>query len=154
LSDVWLLDVNVLLAWLWPAHEAHKAAHSWMQSHREEPWATCPITEMGFLRIVTTRSFSPNAPGWAEAVKILRQHTEGSSGHFFWQDSLTLAEVDLRFGSRIKGPSQITDAYLLSMAVHHEGRLVTFDYRTQSLAPKGSEEHKALVILRLDSRPG
>lgn len=153
MTNPWLLDVNVLLGWLWPTHETHKAAQIWMQNHRQEPWATCPVTEMGFLRIVTNRSFSPHAPGWAEAVKILRKHTEGSPNHSFWQDSLTLAEVDLRLGRRIKGPNQITDAYLLTMAVHHKGRLVTFDYRTQSLAPKGSEEHDALVILRLDSRP-
>jgi predicted nucleic acid-binding protein len=109
---------------------------------------------MGFLRIVTNRSFSPNVPGWAEAIKILRKQTEGSPGHSFWRDSLTLSEVDKRLGSRIKGPNQITDAYLLTLAARHKGRLVTFDYRTQSLAPKGSEEHETLVILRLDSRPG
>jgi hypothetical protein len=148
LSKAWLLDVNVLLAWLWPAHEAHKAAQAWMFKHRQEPWATCPVTEMGFLRILTNLSFSPNAPGWAEAIKILRKHTEGSPNHSFWQDSLSLAEMDLRLGSRIKGPNQITDAYLLTMAVHHKGCFVTFDYRTQSLAPEGSAERDALLILR------
>ena len=148
MSKAWLLDVNVLLAWLWPAHEAHKAASSWMHSHRQEPWATCPITEMGFLRIVTNPSFSPHAPAWAEAVRILRKHTEASPRHCFWQDSLALAEVDRSLGRRIKGSSQITDAYLLVLAMHNDGRMVTFDYRTDALAPEGSEEREALVILR------
>lgn len=148
MSTVWLLDVNVLLAWLWPAHEAHKTAHSWMNNHRHEAWATCPATEMGFLRIVTTPSFSPNAPAWDEAIKILRQYTQASPKYSFWQDSLTLAEMDLRLGKRIKGPNQITDAYLLALAISNHGRMVTFDYRMQSLAPKGSAEHDALVILR------
>jgi toxin-antitoxin system PIN domain toxin len=149
LNKTWLLDVNVLLAWLWPAHEAHKTAQSWILHHLQEPWASCPITEMGFLRIVTNRSFSPDAPNWAEAVKILQKHTQGNPVHSFWKDSLTLAEIDLRLGGRINGPNQITDAYLLTMAVQHKGCFVTFDYRVQLLAPKGSDECEALLILRL-----
>lgn len=149
MSKVWLLDVNVLLGWLWPVHETHKTASIWMDNHRQEPWATCPITEMGFLRIVTTRGFSPNAPAWAEAVRMLGKHTEGNAVHCFWHDSLTLADVDRQFGSRIKGPNQITDAYLLALAILNDGRLVTFDYRIEALAPKGSREHAALEILRL-----
>jgi len=66
----------------------------------------------------------------------------------FWQDSLALAEVDRSLGRRIKGPSQITDAYLLVLARHYDGRMVTFDYRMESLAPEGSVEREALVILR------
>jgi uncharacterized protein len=149
LSKVWLLDVNVLLGWLWPTHEAHKAASIWMDNHRQEPWATCPITEMGFLRIVTNRSYSPHAPAWAEAVRMLGKHTEGSKVHRFWQDTLSLAEVDRQFGSQIKGPNQITDAYLLALALHNNGRLVTFDYRIKTLAAQGSRERAALEILRL-----
>jgi toxin-antitoxin system PIN domain toxin len=148
LSKAWLLDVNVLLAWLWPAHEAHQAASGWMHNHRQESWATCPVTEMGFLRIVTNRSFSPYAPAWAEAVTMLRRHTE-SARHCFWPDSLTLAELDQRLGSRIKGPSQITDAYLLALAMQHQGRMVSFDYRMEALAPPGSTEREALLILRV-----
>lgn len=148
MNNAWLLDVNVLLAWLWPAHEAHKAASSWMHNHRQEPWATCPVTEMGFLRIVTTRSFSPHAPSWAEAVGILRKHTEGSPRHYFWPDSLTSVELDRRLGKRINGPNQITDAYLLALAMQNDGRMVTFDYRMETLAAEGSVEREALVILR------
>lgn len=149
MSKVWLLDVNVLLGWLWPGHETHKAASIWMGNHRQEPWATCPITEMGFLRIVTNRSFSPIAPRWAEAAQTLGKHTEGNTLHRFWHDSLSLAEVDRQFGSRIRRPNQITDAYLLALALHNDGRLVTFDYRIEALAQQGSREYAALEILRL-----
>jgi predicted nucleic acid-binding protein len=103
---------------------------------------------MGFLRIVTNRSFSPHAPAWAEAVGLLRKHTEANARHYFWQDSLPLAEVDSIFGSRIKGPNQITDAYLLSLAMRQGGRLATFDYRIERLAPEGSKEREALLILQ------
>jgi predicted nucleic acid-binding protein len=106
------------------------------------------MTEMGFVRILTNRAFSPNAPKWAEAVTILHKHTNGSPNHSFWQDSISIAELDRMLGSRIKGPNQITDAYLLTLAIHHKGRFVTFDHRTQSLAPKDSAEHDVLVILR------
>jgi len=120
-----------------------------MHMHRQEPWATCPITEMGFLRILTNQSFSPYAPKWAEGVALLRKHTEGSPNHSFWQDSVSLSELDRCMGGRIKGPNQITDAYLLNLAVKYKGTFVTFDNRTRSLAPKGSAEHDALLILRL-----
>jgi toxin-antitoxin system PIN domain toxin len=149
LNKTWLLDVSVLLAWLWPAHEAHKTAESWILHHRQEAWASCPITEMGFLRIVTNRSFSPDAPNWVEAIKILRKHTKGNPAHSFWKDSISLVEVGEKLGGRISGPNQITGAYLLAMAMQHKGCLVTFDYRVQSLAPKGSDECNALLILRL-----
>jgi toxin-antitoxin system PIN domain toxin len=147
LTKVWLLDVNVLLAWLWPTHEAHKAASDWKAQHRQEPWSTCPITEMGFLRIVTNPSFSSDAPAWAEAVRTLAKHTSKSAVHRFWQDSLTSVELDRQFGSRIEGPGQITDAYLLALAMQNNGRLVTFDRRVQKLAPQGTPEHAALEIL-------
>jgi hypothetical protein len=147
-SKVWLLDVNVLIAWLWPAHETHKAASSWMHNHRQELWATCPVTELGFLRIVTNPSFSPHAPAWAEAIRILRKHTGDSSRHCFWPDSLTSSELDMCLGTRIKGSSQITGAYLLALAMHRKGILVTFDYRMETLAPEGSAERESLVILR------
>jgi len=147
LSRCWLLDVNVLLGLMWPVHEANRASQTWVSNHRGEPWASCPITEMGFLRIVTNRSFSRNAPTWAEATSLLRRHVELNAGHEFWPDSVTLAEVDDLLGDRIKGPSQITDAYLLALAVRHQGSFVTFDYRTHTLAPAGSPEHDALVIL-------
>jgi len=149
LSKVWLFDVNVMIAWLWPTHEAHKTASAWMNNHRLEPWATCPITEMGFLRIVTNRSFSPIAPKWAEAVRLLGKYTEGNASHRFWPDSLTLVEIHKQFGSRITGPNQITDAYLLSLAMQNDGRLLTFDYKIEAIAPQGSPARAALEILRI-----
>lgn len=148
MTGAWLLDVNVLLGWLWPTHETHAAATTWMRSVAKEDWATCPITEMGFLRIVTKPAFSPIAPRWNEAVSILSNHTVNNPRHRFWQDSLPLVDVDRQLGNQIRGSNQITDAYLLSLAMRNGGRMVTFDYRMESLAPVGSQENKALLILR------
>jgi predicted nucleic acid-binding protein len=119
-----------------------------MSSIRNEAWSTCPITEMGFLRIVTSPSFSPLAPRWKEAAETLHTETHKNPMHLFWPDSLPLLKIDQQFGSRIQGHNQITDAYLLALAMHHQGRMVTFDYRMASLAPKGSQEENALVILK------
>jgi toxin-antitoxin system PIN domain toxin len=148
LSGAWLLDVNVLLAWLWPVHEAHTTAAAWMNNSDYETWVTCPVTEMGFLRIVTNPSFSPLAPRWKEAISLLRKQTTDHPKHSFWQDSLPLEGMDKLLGNRIQGSSQITDAYLLALAMHNRARMVTFDYRMATLAPAGSPEYDALLILR------
>jgi uncharacterized protein len=148
LSSRWLLDTNVLLAWLWPAHEAHKAAAEWMRSNHEDGWSTCALTQISFLRILTNRSFSPHAPTWRDAIEVLRKHTEGNPLHSFWKHSLTLIEVDVLFGSRIKGPNQIMDACLLALAMNHDARLVTFDLRMTALVSADSKEADALLILR------
>lgn len=147
MTGPWLLDVNFLLGWLWPRHQTHLAATSWLSSIGREEWATCPVTEMGFLRIVTSPSFSPLAPRWKEAVGMLKRETLDSPTHRFLPDSLPLHTIERQFGTRMQGPNQITDAYLLALAMHHQGRMVTFDYRMSSLAPKGSKEETALVIL-------
>jgi uncharacterized protein len=148
LSSRWLLDTNLLLAWLWPAHEVHLAAAEWMRSNHQHGWSTCALTQISFLRILTNRSFSPHAPTWRDAIEVLRKHTEGNTHHSFWKHSLTLIEVDALFGSRIKGPNQIMDACLLALAMHHKARLVTFDSRMTTLVSPGSNEADALLILR------
>jgi uncharacterized protein len=119
-----------------------------MKSLANDPWATCPITQMGFLRIVTNPSFSPAAPSWPEASTFLRRCMAETRNHIFWPDSLSLEQIDNRFGRRITGPNQITDAYLLALSMHHQGRMVTFDHRMMALAPPGTPQHEALLILK------
>jgi len=148
LTEAWLLDVNVLLAWLWPSHEAHRSAIGWMKNTPIDSWITCPITEMGFLRIVTNPSYSPIAPRWSEAVALLNKQIEDDPRHRFLPDSLAVFSIDQRFGARIQGPGQITDAYLLALAMHNRARMVTFDYRIAAIAPEGSPEAESLLILR------
>ncbi len=148
MSCRWLLDTNVLLAWLWPAHEAHKTAAEWMRSNHQDGWSTCALTQMSFLRILTNRSFSPHAPAWRDAIEVLRKQTGGNPHHSFWEHSLTLVELDQAFGKRIKAPNQIMDAYLLALAMHHGARMVTFDYRMATLVTAGSKEASALLVLR------
>jgi uncharacterized protein len=143
----WLLDVNILLAWLWPSHPYHADALAWLRVHLRQGWATCPFTETGFLRIVTNAAFSPQAPGLPEALKVLQLQTRPEMKHQFWPADLGTASNQPNYLALVSGHQQITDAYLVALAVKNRGCLVTRDRRMKALAPDGSSEQKSLLIL-------
>jgi toxin-antitoxin system PIN domain toxin len=129
-----LLDVNVLLALVDPAHVHHDAAHRWFAAQGRSAWATCPITENGFVRILSQPSY-PNRPGDAAvALSILRELC-ASDGHQFWSDAVSLRDV-VQPGAVITH-GQVTDVFLLGLAVHHGGRLATFDARIATTVVRG-----------------
>ena len=142
-----LLDVNALLALLWENHVFHARMAQWFTGNENRGWATCPITEQGFVRIVCNPAYMKPAPGIRSALDLLQKTTESSTNHHFWADDLPLSALSSPIRRRLQGPKQITDAYLLALAVHRKGILVTFDYRMETLAPEGSVEREALVIL-------
>ena len=129
-----LLDVNVLIALVWPAHEHHNAAHRWFRLRGAARWATCPLTELGLVRITSNPSFSPDALSVSDAVLLLERNL-GHSGHQFWPDDLPLASALSGAGSAMKGHGQLTDAYLLALAARRHGTLATFDAGLRSLVP-------------------
>jgi hypothetical protein len=143
-----LLDVNALLALLWENHVCHARMARWFAGNENRGWATCPITEQGFVRIVCNPAYMKPAPGIRSAIDLLQKTTETSNNHQFWANDLPLSALSSSMRHRLQGPKQITDAYLLAMAMHRNGTLVTFDYRMETLAPEGSVEREALVILR------
>lgn len=143
-----LLDVNALLALLWENHVFHARIARWFASNENRGWATCPITEQGFVRIVCNPAYMNPAPGIRSAIELLQKTTESSKNHEFWADSLPLSALSASIRSRMQGPKQITDAYLLALALHHNAKLVTFDRRIEALAEEGGVEREALVILR------
>ena len=121
-----LLDLNVLMALWWPAHAANAEARRWFRRHSREGWATCPLTQAGFVRLASNASFSRDAMAPADALRIMKMNLEDPA-HRFWPMSLELAEaVDLS-GAKLEGHRQVTDLYLIGLAVKHKGRLVTFD---------------------------
>ena len=130
-----LLDVNVLIALSEPEHVFHEAAHLWFEAEGGRAWATCPLTENGFVRIVGNPRYL-NTPGGpsaaAENLRAMRDHP----GHVFWPDSVSLFDplVDL---AKITAPGQVTDAYLLALAVRREGFLATLDRRIDPAGVKG-----------------
>ncbi|MDX1605747.1 MAG: TA system VapC family ribonuclease toxin [Candidatus Competibacterales bacterium] len=122
-----LLDVNVLIALLDAAHIHHRVAHAWLKRELRHGWASCPITLNGCIRIMS----QPGYPGALRAPDVAARLGEATAGpaHAFWPDDIQpLAEEILQW-DRILGHRQVTDAYLLALAVRHDGRFVTFDRR-------------------------
>ena len=122
----YLLDVNVLIALIDPAHVRHDQAHEWFGAEGQLAWATCPLTENGVLRIVGAARY-PTSPGSPAAVAEMLRILRGLKGHEFWPDDLTLLDSRLVNCDRLLDSSQVTDTYLLALAAAHGGKLATFD---------------------------
>lgn len=139
-----LLDVNVLVALVDPAHAMHEAAHAWFAQRAEVNWATCPITENGLLRIVGHPRY-PNSPGSPAAVMPSLASLTALTGHQFWPDDIRLMDPALLDDARLLHHGQVTDSYLLALAVAHRGKLVSFDRRLVPDAVRGGRQ--ALVLI-------
>jgi uncharacterized protein len=134
-----LLDVNVLIALIDPAHIHHNAAHRWFAGSAHAGWATCPLVENGVLRIVGNPAY-PNSPGSPAVVAPILRALRVSPGYVHWPDSLSLldaAQVDM---SRLLRAAEITDVYLLALAVSRGGRLATFDRKLMTTAVTNGRE--------------
>lgn len=126
MSSVALLDVNVLVALFDPEHIHHEPAHSWFAEQRGIGWATCPLTENGLLRVLTHPAYSQTAAPPAHVLERLRVFC-GSGGHAFWPDDVSLRDAELFQVEAPPSHRQVTDIYLLGLAVKHRGHLATFD---------------------------
>jgi uncharacterized protein len=122
----YLLDVNVLIALIDPAHVQHDRAHDWFGRSGRKAWATCPLTQNGVLRIVGHPRY-PNTPGTPAAVAELMTRLLALPEHEFWPDDVTLLDGHRVDGTRLLDPAQVTDTYLLALAAAHRGQLATFD---------------------------
>jgi uncharacterized protein len=139
-----LLDVNVLIALIDPAHEFHASAHEWFKHNRRSGWATCPITENGCLRIMSKSGYP--FPGLTvRLVRGILAELIQVEGHQFWPDSFSILE-SARFDFTGTTPKQLTDLYLLSLAASFAGRLVTFDrtIRWQAVTGCGPDDLEVL----------
>lgn len=121
-----LLDVNVLIALLWSRHEHHAAAQRWFTDASRQGWATCSVTQLGFVRIVTNPAFSAEAVRLSQAVAVLEANLDHPT-HQVWEDRWGVGALLAPFLPRLTGHRQVTDAYLLGLALKRGGRLATFD---------------------------
>ena len=135
----YLLDANVLIALAWPDHSAHERAGRWFAGHAKQGWATCPITQAALVRVLSNPAFSERALTPTQALQVLSGNIE-LRGHEFWNDSINLREAMERVRTALTGHQQITDAYLVGLAIHNRGKLATLDRRILQFAPPGSVE--------------
>lgn len=145
--SLWLLDVNVLVARFWKPHDFHQTVRAWMANHEREGWASCPITQAGFVRTISNPGFSKQAPRPAEAIHWLAETLRDDPSHHFWADDLSVSDACAETTSWLSGHKQLTDAYLLGLAIHNKGRFLTLNQRTLVLAPERTSARRSLVIL-------
>ena len=134
-----LLDVNVLIAMADPSHEHHAQAQAWFHSEPGRGWATCPLTENAFVRILGNPNYL-GVPGGPSVIRLLLQKICSFPGHQFWPDSLTLIDTDAL--PKLPRSQKLTDIYLLALAVSQKGYLATLDSRIDpSIVPGGAEAY-------------
>jgi hypothetical protein len=139
-----LFDVNVLVALFDPGHVHHDRAHRWWAQNRKPDWATCPLTQNGFVRVLSQHGY-PNQVSTPIAIEFLGGALQ-TPGHEFWADDVLLTDHKRFVRDRILGPKQITDLYLLALAVRRGGRLVTFDKSIPISAVVGAKRHNLVVV--------
>ena len=139
-----LLDVNVLLAIVWSNNSNHVEANAWFNNARQDGWATCLITESGFVRISCNPTVVRRQVRPVEAIEMLRTFTTDPF-HTFVPLDRPLAEIPAEIQDRLSGYRQITDAMLLSTAVQNDCQLATFDEGLANLLPPAMRESVHLI---------
>lgn len=126
MSRIALLDVNVLVALFDPDHVHHELAHDWFADHRANGWATCPVTENGVVRVLGNPHYGAALTRPAELIDRLRQFC-ATANHTFWSDAVSLHDEKIFKVTFVRGHRQLTDVYLLGLAVKMGGCLASFD---------------------------
>ena len=139
-----LLDVNVLVALFDPNHIHHLTAHDWFAGASEQGWITCPLTENGLIRMLSNPRYPGRRTTVHDAARRLKMFC-GTRQHRFWEDSLSVLGEAVQT-QRIQGHRQLTDVYLLALAVAHSGRLVTFDTGLSVSAVRNAEPNHLIVL--------
>lgn len=141
-----MLDVNVVIALLDADHAFHERAYAWWATHANAGWASCPITENGVVRVMSNPAYSA-ATRFAPATLISRLRTfVRETDHEFWADDVSVRDETAILAERIHGSRQLTELYLLALAVRHQGRLATFDQSIPASAVPGAKaRHLSMV---------
>jgi toxin-antitoxin system PIN domain toxin len=144
---VTLLDVNVLVGLLSEDSEFHSASQRWFVNHARKGWATCPLTQAGFVRITSNPASSKHVIRPGQAVDVLEDSLKFPV-HEFWKDDLSIGEATAGFREYLTGHQQTSDAYLLGLARWHKGRIVTFDRGIPALASLAGLSHLVISIAK------
>jgi hypothetical protein len=131
---------------MWPAHEGHSQSQEWFSRKSREGWATCPFTQAAFVRVISNPAFSRDAVTPQEAVKILEANLKHPA-HQFWAGEISFVHAAQRFGERITGHQQLTDAYLLGLTIHKKGKLATMDRAVLALLAEKSRGRDIIELI-------
>ena len=141
-----LLDVNVLVALFDPDHLYHDAAHTWFARNRSSRWATCPLTENALVRILSNASYPGHRATLEDAAARLQTFCSDRL-HTFWPDSVSIREPGRFRWNHVQGHRQLTDIYLLALALSNQGRLATFDSAISLRAVQGAAPSNLEVLV-------
>ncbi len=139
-----LLDVNLLVALLDANHVHHERAHAWWTEHRVGGWASCPLTQNGCLRVLSQPRYA-NAQPLPVAYDLLAKQL-AAGDHTFWSDDRSLFDDAVFDRRKILGPKQLTDVYLLALAVSNGGRLATLDGSVPLGAVRGAQSQHLVAL--------
>jgi uncharacterized protein len=139
-----LLDVNVLVALTSVEHAQYATAQRWFDSLGDECWGICPLTEAGYIRVITSPASGPIVKAFSEAGAILKDLAR-QPNYYYWPLTGSWTSLSAPFAARISGHQQVTDAYLLGLAIEDSAVLVTFDKAIRYLA--GAEFVQNLLVL-------
>jgi len=139
-----LLDLNVLIALADQRHDQHQIARSWFTASGKNNWGVCPLTEAGFMRVTTNPIFRP-APHSFSRAKAILQSLKSLSGYQYWEMKESWVDLTAPFAARIAGHQQVTDAYLLGLAIKEDGWLVTFDKGIRYMAGPQFANHVLIL---------
>ncbi len=132
-SRLLLLDLNVLLALAWPNHQFHATARKRLETSRDR-WATCALTQLGFIRLSSNPAAVATAKSPAEAARLLAAMVKDDLHAYLELLPAPVSEGFVAAFEKILGSNQVTDAYLLSLARKHHASLLTFDARLKAAA--------------------
>lgn len=141
-----LLDVNVLIALLDGSHAFHARAHAWWAVHATSGWASCPLTENAVVRIMCHSAYSAARRFTASEIITALALFASATDHRFWPDDLSFRDPAVFDPSKIHGPKQLTDLYLLALAKKEGGRLATFDQAIPVSGVKGAGPRNLTVL--------
>jgi uncharacterized protein len=140
-----LLDVNVWVALFDEAHMHHALACK-LIAQKKLKIASCALTENGVLRILNMPNYSTAPKPGFEAIRQMMRRVCSDIDHAYWGNELSLIRDDVIDWSRVMGHNQITDAYLLALAVKHGGALATLDHRVALSAVRGANSSHLLLL--------
>jgi len=141
-----LLDANVLIALIDSDHAFHKRAISWFHANQQVGWATTPLTENACLRVLSHPNYSRTKQYSLRQLVPKLGEIMAKTNHEFWPDNISLIDRSRFALENVLGPRQLTDVYLLALAVHNKGCLVSFDGRIPTSAVQNAAANNMCVI--------